>query len=218
MRLSLILPVLVLWTAAAFAQLVVPYVAVQAQANFPQADFAEHRMDLADGGATNGYGGELTGGVLFEYLDVYVGARFAHFDAEGYVPIPRQRPEAAYTVRGDWTFRRIVVGARVHSCTTEPGMLSAIAGAGLSVGKSAVDGTGTAAHDTLGASEVSNSSLGVFGELGLSWGLGRYVDLLTLAKFDRFSSEFDNELWSGTSRVTWMTLSLGIVYRLKSGY
>jgi hypothetical protein len=216
-RCALLLWAFVVVTAAAFAQTAVPYIAAQAQANFPQADFAEHSLELGDGGAKTGYGGELTGGVLFEYFDLYAGGQFAHFDAEGYVPVPWSRPATGYTVRGDWALRRLVGGVRVHSCTTEPGVLSAIAGAGLSIGKSAADGTGISAHDTLAASGTSKLSAGMFGEIGLSWGLGEYVDVLTLATFHRFQTKFETDFWSGTTPITWISLSLGVVYRLRAG-
>jgi hypothetical protein len=219
-----------LWTAllvltvcaAAIAIPPQPFFGLNLNANMPVEDFSGKDFINEEGGASTGIGGEIDVGLAWPDFAVYAGYMFAVNPAEGAsdVVIPWPHSDSFHAdASGDWTFRRVILGARIPLSQAK---VSPVIGAGLSIGTAKFDPTVTIEGESFQLNEVSSTSTGMFFEGGVRVSIDPKAVMLALVQYHKYDATFDldlpesmfgNQTVSSNFTVTYLALRLGVAYQ-----
>ena len=183
-----------------------PYAGLNVNVNVPQGDFGGNNLAAEEGGARNGYGVEVDVGLAGDIADAYVGYCIGVHDAES----------SAFGARaeGDWTINQWVAGVRVHPKRLLGQSFMPLLGLALTGSRATADATGYIFGDTLTAKETSENEISVMLEGGCLVKMSAPSDLVLTLQYHDFDAYFDHPLWNGSLNISYLTLHLGVVYRL----
>jgi len=183
-----------------------PYLGFNLNLNVPQGDFAGNNLAAEEGGAQNGYGIGADVGLAGNIADVYLGYRVGTHDAQS----------TAFGARaeGKWTITQWALGARVHPKRSLDRAFVPMLGLALTNSRATADATGYVFSDTLTAKETSQSETSIMLEGGFLITMSSVAELALMLQQHDFDASFDHPLWNGSLNISYLTLHVGVVYRL----
>ena len=183
-----------------------PYLGINLNLNVPRGDFGGNNLATQEGGAENGFGIGASAGFAGDIADFYAGYAIGFHDAQS----------SAYGARaeGEWAITQWALGARVHPKRSRGASFVPLLGLALTGSRATADATGYFDGDTLSGTESSKREIGIMLEGGFLMTMTSNAELILTLQNHDFDASFEHPLWEGSLNVSYLTLLLGVIYRL----
>jgi hypothetical protein len=195
------------------------YMGMAGQVSAPTANYAGDDAGIGQGGATNGLGLVIQGGIRNQLGSVYVG--YLHGSNPCTVTLDDEHRTVA-NAGGHWTLDRLLGGVRWNPFRPALPSFTPFLGGGFSLGKTKGSATVQSANQygsfSFYETSTSDQSLGWFIEAGTRIRLSAIADLVAALQYHSFDANFHGDyfgtLYNQKMKVTFAALQIGLNYTL----